>query len=110
MSLSSCLVLIVALCAAPPTEIQSAHTITVTGEITGTLPWELTWQPGEAEYMLPMPDFSSQMYELVSIAWYWFYSTWLDGDLLDYWLLYQIGVAMMGSMIGNIAGKVVGGS
>lgn len=103
----ACLVLVASLCSVPA--VSAAQSITVTGSITGTLPWELDYEPAPSAYTLPMPDFSAKMYDLVSIAWYWFYSTWLDGDLLDYWLLYQVGVAMMGAMIGNITGKVVGG-
>jgi len=103
----TCVMLVAMLCSG---QVQASSAITVTGSITGTLPWELSWTPQPSEHSLPMPDMNSHMYELISIAWYWFRSTWLDGDLLDYWLLYQVGVAMMGSMIGSMTGKVVGGA
>lgn len=90
---------------APSISATQIETTTVTGPITGELPWEMNWTPAPAEHEIPMPDMNSNLGTILQVTWYWLRSTWFDGEVLDYWLVYQVGAAILGNIIGKIWGN-----
>lgn len=86
-----------------PAEISALQPVTITGPITGT-PSFLNWTPSPVEQPeIPLPTLDVSLW--LGIAWYWIKTTWLDGQIFDYWIIYQIAVSVLGNVIGMFLSK-----
>jgi len=99
---------VLALSTSPGIGASTVPTQTVTGPIpTPEIGASWDWEPGPVAWSLDetMPDLLTNLNTVIGVAYYWVVSTWLDGGLLDYWLLYQVAVALFGRFLGNILGR-----
>jgi len=82
-------------------------TETVTGPISSTAVWD--WEPGVRSMPeLPMPDLVSSIDTWLGVAYYWVKTTFIDTNSVDYYIIYNFAVGMLGNAIGNILGRARG--